>query len=266
MGDLGLRVAAAAVLGAIALFAAYRGGALAALLALAASLAVAVEWLLVTGHRAFSTAAIIAVLLAVISVGVAAFGWLGWAVMLAVLGGAMLGAMERDSWLGAAVPYAAAIGIGLLALRNDPVLGWPALMFLFATVWATDTAAYFAGRIIGGPKLWPAVSPKKTWSGAFGGLAGGIVAAMLVMMAAGISVTPMLVVVAALLSVVSQAGDLLESAVKRQFGVKDASQIIPGHGGVMDRVDGLLTAAAAAALIGWLHGGADAIGQGLLQW
>ena len=112
------------------------------------------------------------------------------------------------------------------------------MLFLFAIVWATDIAAYFAGRTIGGPKLMPAVSPKKTWSGAIGGALGAVVAGLIVVESAGLGVTPALVILAFMLSAVAQAGDLIESAIKRHFGAKDSSALIPGHGGLMDRLDG----------------------------
>ena len=173
---------------------------------------------------------------------------------------------SRIDWLAAGVGYAAVLLFAPLILRRDPALGFVAIAFLFAVVWVTDIAAYFAGRALGGPKLWPAVSPKKTWSGAIGGTLGGIAAGLLMVKLLGLSVAPMLVLVAGLLSVVAQAGDLLESAVKRHFGAKDAGSIIPGHGGVMDRLDGFLTAAAAAAMVGLIRGGLEAPARGLLIW
>ena len=153
-----------------------------------------------------------------------------------------------------------------ILLRRDPALGFVAILFLFAIVWATDIAAYFAGRAIGGPKLWPAVSPKKTWSGAVGGTLGGVAAGLVVVKLRGLAVAPVLVLVAFVLSVVAQAGDLLESAIKRHFGAKDASQLIPGHGGLMDRLDGFLTAAAAAVMVGLARGGLEGPARGLLVW
>jgi phosphatidate cytidylyltransferase len=169
-------------------------------------------------------------------------------------------------WMLAGLVYAGVLLLGPILLRNDASLGFVAILFLFAIVWITDTAAYFAGRAIGGPKLWPAVSPKKTWSGAIGGTLGGVAAGLLVVKGAGLAIAPMLVLVAVGLSIVSQAGDLLESAVKRHFGAKDASQLIPGHGGLMDRLDGFLTAVAAAAMVGLLRGGLEGPARGLLVW
>jgi phosphatidate cytidylyltransferase len=169
-------------------------------------------------------------------------------------------------WLAGGLAYAAVLLFAPLLLRRDPALGLTAVLFVFAIVWATDIAAYFAGRAIGGAKLWPAVSPKKTWSGAIGGTLGGVAAALLVAKLAGLVVAPMLVIVALGLSIVAQMGDLLESAIKRHFGAKDSSHLIPGHGGLMDRLDGFLTAAAAAAMVGLLRGGFDGTARGLLVW
>jgi phosphatidate cytidylyltransferase len=169
-------------------------------------------------------------------------------------------------WMVAGFAYASVLLLGPVILRRDPALGFDAILFLFAVVWATDIAAYFAGRAIGGPKLLPAVSPNKTWSGAAGGTLGGVAAGLLVCKFAGLDLAPMLVLVALLLSVASQAGDLVESAIKRHFGAKDASQIIPGHGGLMDRLDGFLTAVLAAVMVGMARGGLDGAAQGLLVW
>lgn len=167
--------------------------------------------------------------------------------------------------MGAGVAYACLPAMALVLLRGDPVLGLAAIAYLVAIVWGTDIGGYFAGRWFGGPKLWPAVSPKKTWSGSIGSLLAAIAAAGATLAAFGLlSFWP--VILAAGLSMVSQAGDLAESALKRRFGVKDASNLIPGHGGVMDRIDGLAAAALGAAAVGLVRGGADAAGAGLLLW
>jgi phosphatidate cytidylyltransferase len=169
-------------------------------------------------------------------------------------------------WMIAGLAYAGVLLLAPVILRRDPSLGFVAILFLFAVVWGTDIAAYFAGRAIGGPKLWPAVSPNKTWSGAFGGTLGGVAAALIVVKVAGLVIAPMLVLVTLALSVASQAGDLLESALKREFGAKDSGDLIPGHGGLMDRLDGFLTAVLAAVMVGLLRGGFDGAAQGLLAW
>ena len=173
---------------------------------------------------------------------------------------------DRRFWVAGGLIYAAAAFFGPVLLRRDADLGFIALLFLFAVVWATDIAAYFTGRALGGPFLWPRVSPKKTWSGALGGIAGAIAAGITVAYAAGIGNLAAIGALGLLLSVLSQAGDLFESAIKRRFAAKEASGLIPGHGGVMDRLDGFLVAAFAAAAIGILRQGLDAPAHGLLLW
>ncbi len=170
------------------------------------------------------------------------------------------------AWMVAGLLYASVLLVAPTVLRRDPAFGFVAILFLFAVVWGTDIAAYFAGRAIGGAKLWPAVSPNKTWSGAIGGALGGFAAGLMVVKLAGLVIAPMLLLVAFGLSVASQAGDLLESAIKRRFGAKDASQLIPGHGGLLDRLDGFLTAVAAAVMVGLIRGGLEGPARGLLVW
>jgi phosphatidate cytidylyltransferase len=137
---------------------------------------------------------------------------------------------------------------------------------LFAIVWGTDTIAYFLGRAIGGAKLMPQVSPKKTWTGALAGTAAAIVAGLIVARAASLTGTFAIAMLATVLSVFAQGGDLLESFLKRRFGTKDSSRLIPGHGGLMDRLDGFVAAGIIAVLIGVARGGFEAPGRGLLVW
>jgi phosphatidate cytidylyltransferase len=134
------------------------------------------------------------------------------------------------------------------------------------TVWSADSLAYFAGRIIGGPKLAPVISPKKTWAGLGGAVAGSALASLAFALIAGLPGLFLLAFLAGLLAIVEQAGDLFKSAMKRHYGVKDSGRLIPGHGGVIDRVDGLVAVAMAAALIGLSRGGMEATGAGLLVW
>ena len=163
--------------------------------------------------------------------------------------------------------YALALLWSMMALRDVQAGsggdGFVAILFLFAIVWGTDVGAYFAGRTFGGPKLAPRISPKKTWSGAVGGLFVGMGAALGLLAVVGKPLGLWQVGIAAALSVATILGDLFESALKRRFDVKDASQLIPGHGGLMDRVDGLVAAALLAALIG-LSAGGQGIARGLL--
>jgi phosphatidate cytidylyltransferase len=190
-------------------------------------------------------------------------------IALAVLGvGLVVVALltpEQRNWSALGFIYAAVAEIASVLLRLDPVKGFAALVFVLVIVWVTDSGGYFAGRGIGGPKLWPRVSPKKTWAGA----AGGFVASLAVagaFAALDLGKAGPLLMISGVLSVVSQLGDLFESAVKRRFGVKDSSQIIPGHGGLLDRLDGFVAAVAMAALFGFLRGGADGVGRGLMVW
>ncbi len=169
-------------------------------------------------------------------------------------------------WIIAGIGYAGVMLTAPMVLRADAELGFLAMLLLFAIVWTTDILGYFAGRALGGPKLLPAVSPKKTWSGAIAGALGAMIVAVLVAGFFGSFDRAALAIIALLLSVVAQLGDLLESWVKRQFGAKDASQLIPGHGGVMDRLDGFWAAALVGCLIGLLRGGFDGAARGLLVW
>lgn len=177
------------------------------------------------------------------------------AVAVVILGIPVLYALSRQAkepaagFTAAGLPYIALAALAVSWLRATPgsEAGLFNLLWLFGVVWGTDTAAYVVGRSLGGPKLAPAISPGKTWSGAVGGLLGASVVGAGLASAAGVQ--PFAVVAASLaLSVVAQAGDLAESAVKRRFGVKDSGSIIPGHGGLFDRADALLAAAPAMAL------------------
>lgn len=145
------------------------------------------------------------------------------------------------------VLYTGLPAVALLWFRGDEPWGAWAILFLFAVVVATDTFAYISGRLIGGPKLWPSVSPNKTWAGFIGGISAAALMGAAFHWAFGSS--PLALGLTGLgLGIISQAGDLAESALKRAFGVKDASGLIPGHGGFMDRADGIVAAAVAAAL------------------
>ena len=161
----------------------------------------------------------------------------------------LVGGWRRPGLLLSGVVYIALVTLSLLSLRHQPETGLQGVLWLFATVWATDIFAYVAGRSLGGPRLAPRLSPAKTWSGALGGLAAAIiVGACTAWFFTGGSVIG-LAMAGGLLSVVSQAGDLAESAVKRYVGVKDSGQLIPGHGGLLDRVDALMAAAVVMAAI-----------------
>jgi phosphatidate cytidylyltransferase len=212
--------------------------------------------------------------LALILVGFGEDGAAAGAIVIgAVLAGGAMAAWPRRfparnpiGWGAGGVLYAGVAFLGAAVLRQDEKMGLVALLFLAATVWSTDIFAYCAGRAIGGPLLWPQVSPHKTWAGVAGGLIGGVAAGTLVAYASGVGRLGVVGMIALLLSVLTEVGDLFESAVKRRFGAKDASTLIPGHGGLMDRLDGFLVAAFVALLIGILRQGTAAPAQGLLLW
>lgn len=170
----------------------------------------------------------------------------------------------RSKWALSGLLYVGLPIFSLIYLRSDPNLGFYAILFLFFIVWGTDTTAYFAGRHFGGKKLAPAISPGKTWSGFFGGLFGGFFIGAL--FAFSINQSPVLpALIGLILSAIAQCGDLFESAIKRHFGVKDSSHLIPGHGGILDRLDGVIFAAIGAAIIAALHNATNP-GEGLLIW
>jgi phosphatidate cytidylyltransferase len=211
-----------------------------------------------------------AAVLAPVAVGAAYFGGWPFAVFWAAAAIAVVWEWTRmvagPIWISSGTIYAAAMFAAPVILRSDPAFGLLAIVLLFAIVWSTDIFGYFAGRAIGGPKLMPAVSPKKTWSGAVAGTLGAMIVAVLVARLFGSFSTVAIAAVALLLSVCAQAGDLFESWIKRKFGVKDSSRLIPGHGGVMDRLDGFWAAAVVGCIIGLLRGGFDAPARGLLVW
>jgi len=167
-------------------------------------------------------------------------------------------------WSAAGVYYAGFPAIALIWLRGDGYFGTLAILYLFLIVWTTDSAAYFFGRWIGGPKLAPRISPKKTWAGLIGGgVSAGLVGLLFGSIADVFSLW--LGVLAVGLALIAQLGDLGESAIKRSFGKKDSSSLIPGHGGVLDRIDGVVSAAVAAACLAWAFDPASP-GQALLIW
>ena len=185
---------------------------------------------------------------------------------LASLAAARLSGRVVSLWSLVGVPYVAVSAAALMVLRADPAWGLQAVLWVLMVVWVADTGAYFAGRIIGGPKLAPSISPRKTWAGLAGALAGGGLAAFAVAAWLGLARLWPLVLLGAILALIEQAGDLFESALKRSAGVKDSGALIPGHGGVLDRVDGLVAAAVAAAVIGAVHGEGGPAAAGLLLW
>ncbi|HVY18466.1 MAG TPA: phosphatidate cytidylyltransferase [Bauldia sp.] len=256
-----VRIVSAVALAVIALVGALLGGWATAIVLAVVTAIFHLEWVRLTDGVPFPGAVFTISL--VLAIAMTAMGLvIGGLILVALAVG--FSALMLSPWRPAGVIYAAMLGLGLLILRLTP-MGLPAVIFVLAIVWTTDTAAFFAGRAIGGAKLAPRVSPNKTWAGAIGGLVGGVVAGLIVAAIAGLPLSPLLILIAALLSAASQGGDLFESWVKRVFGAKDSGTIIPGHGGLMDRVDGLAVAGGVAAIVGWLHAGAN-VSVGLLLW
>lgn len=265
--NLLMRVLAAVVLAPLAIAIAYAGGWLWAVLVTLAAIGLYVEWLTIVGAaRAMRVVAPGVAALLVAGLCLAA-GRIDAAFVVLAVGLIVVALIspERRSWTATGFVYAAAALIASVAVRLDPVWGFTALMFVLLIVWVTDIGGYFAGRGIGGPKLWPRVSPKKTWAGAIGGFVASLVVAA-GFVAFDLGKAAPLLLLAAGLSIASQLGDLFESAVKRRFGVKDSSQIIPGHGGLLDRLDGFVAAVVLAAILGFLRAGADGVGRGLMIW
>lgn len=256
MSNLQTRILTAVVLGAVALWLTFVGGQGFSLFSIAIALAMFYEWLGLTATKQTAFSRIV--------------GW-GWLLLISVLlftdqsafviigallaGCAILVVSQWSTgraWPAAGLFYAGFSATSLSLLRGDEPFGFTAIIFLFTVVWSTDIAAYFSGRAIGGAKLAPRFSPNKTWSGAIGGaiaaMIGGLIVALLLLPEADWRFAAL----ALLLSIVSQVGDLAESWVKRQFGAKDSGRLLPGHGGVLDRVDGLVVAAAVLYLFGAL--------------
>ena len=220
----------------------------------------AAEWTRLAGLQRWNIVIFVAVL----------FSWLlailfGWIAGLAALLLFTAVTIWRFGWFAAAgIPYIGIGGFSLLWLRLQPGFGLRDTLFLVAVIWATDIGAYLAGRLLGGAKLAPRISPGKTWSGSVGGLLiGGLAGALVANGGHGIS--PLTLGAALLLSLCAQAGDLLESAIKRKLGVKDSGRTIPGHGGLFDRLDGFLAAAPVAVILALLaHGGGSLMLQGVM--
>lgn len=261
-GDLWRRVVSALIMAAIALIAVGAGPLAFEVMVAAAAAVLSWEWMRLIGRGAFGGLGLLQVAVAVAVVVVTALGHPLIAIAAALIAAIALlwlapgAGLEAARWLAAGPLYIGLPCVALVWLRTEWAAGETLILWLLATVWATDTGAYFAGRLIGGPRLAPRVSPNKTWAG----LAGAVVSAALVgLLAARLdpSGPPAsgLMLLGGMLAIVAQGGDLAESVVKRRFGAKDSSRLIPGHGGLLDRVDGLLAAAPALALWQWLTRG-----------
>ncbi|MFS8110884.1 phosphatidate cytidylyltransferase [Rhizobium jaguaris] len=252
--ELRLRIISGVILAAVVLAATWYGGVSFRILAAAIGLLVYYEWSTITDLHGRDPQG-------------NALGWLGLVliagatlmeesvytlevlVVFVAITAVMVAMRHKSWWLPGGIFYAGLTAIALAEIRDDDLRGFVLMLFIFATVWATDIFAYFVGRAIGGPKLAPRISPGKTWSGAIGGAIAAVIAGTAVVWSFFSADDLWIPALALVLSICSQIGDLFESFIKRRFGVKDSSHLIPGHGGVMDRVDGLIFACFAAFLL-----------------
>ncbi len=254
----------AAVLAPIALGCIWVGGSAFAILVALITVGLSYEWLALCGQRRSPVAWLLFAALP-ISVALTAFSALIYAIALLAAATAAGLASSRDLSpprpLALGLPYLGLAAVALIWLRQPPPSGGANVIVLLLVVWASDIGAYVVGRAVGGPRLAPAISPGKTWSGAVGGLvaAGALGLAASAVLGRGLHWARS-VEVAVVIGVIAQVGDLFESNLKRQFGVKDSGTMIPGHGGLLDRLDAVLTAAPAAALL------ALVLGRGVILW
>lgn len=268
MSNLMLRIISALVLGSFALGALYLGSWAWLALIAAAAVGLSIEWVSLVDIKPRRLSAVllsISVLLSlyltvITGIEKPAFGLLTLSVLLMFIG--LITGYSSVKRLGFGLAYIGAPVLALYWLRNlGDGSGFIVMLWLLLVIWATDSFAYFAGRSIGGPKLFPKISPKKTWSGALGGVIGAAVTAMALHWFFQLNGSALgIAVISAAVSILSQFGDALESTIKRDFNVKDSGHIIPGHGGLFDRLDGLLvTAPVIAATMIIMNGGVHAL-------
>ena len=253
--SLRLRILSALVLAPLPLLAIWLGGPFLKILTVGAAGVMAWEWSRLCGGGT----ALIGVVALAVAAAAAAGAWVG--APLALIGALAVWVVESQrqggapGWMAAGCLWVALPCIILLWLAQSQTAGKVTLLWVFAIVWATDIGAYAVGRLLGGPRLAPRWSPGKTWAGLLGGVISAAIAGWVTARTLGASPVLPLVLVSAGLAIVEQFGDLAESVAKRRFGVKDASSLIPGHGGLLDRLDGLLAVIPAVALLTWIGGG-----------
>jgi phosphatidate cytidylyltransferase len=267
--DLAPRIVAAIVMMAAALGSALAGGYWFCGFWLIAALVVHWEWQNLIGGENVGLRSLLGGSALVVAAPLATNDATFWAIVALLAGAAAVavtsGTKPTIRWMpGAGVLYAGAMLVSVCLLRASWPYGLHAIFWLFAVVWGTDIMAYFGGRLIGGPKLWPRVSPAKTWSGFCVGVICGAGAGLAVASAA--SSLGALFACGLLAGALAQGGDLLESFLKRRFGVKDSSRLIPGHGGLMDRLDGFIAASVFLALLGVARLGALDMSAAIFQW
>lgn len=269
LADLIPRLVSALILMAAALGSVWQGGAVFGLIWLAAAIAVGAEWQLLIAARNPRLRLLLTGFGLVLGAFFTGKAWFDLAFVSLAISGlaiAMAAGPGRRIWALGGLAYAGVLLVSTLALHGSPGYGARAILWLFAIVWGTDVFAYFGGRLIGGAKLWPRISPSKTWSGTLTGIfAGALTGAAAGSYGLDDALWLPLFKLGLAAAAVSQGGDIFESWVKRRFGVKDSSRLIPGHGGFMDRLDGFLAAAVFAVLVGAARG-LDSIAAGLFIW
>lgn len=266
--DLGPRLISAFFMLAVTIFVVWAGGVWFAVLVAAAFAWVMREWMKMITRQALDTFGIVLmVLIAIIPLASAIVG-IGGGALAALLGlvVAFFGGAQNRVWRAGGFAFFSIVIISLVAIRGVSINGFIACFFLGTTVWMTDTGAFFSGRFFGGAKLSPEISPAKTWSGAIGGLVVGSLAGTLVWVVATPSPWWIGLLIAVSVSFVGQIGDLSESAIKRHFHIKDSGGSIPGHGGLMDRLDSLTFGALLVFFVGAIHANPQFIANGLLLW
>lgn len=261
------RVLSAVVMAVVAVGTAWAGGPVFDLFWFLAAMAVLWEWHGLVGTPRRAAASVLGGVAVAVATVLAGRGYVGEAALALLTGSALTAAAadaHRRGMASGAPLYAGALALAVSLLRHSASDGFAVLIWLFAVVWGTDTMAFFGGRAIGGPKLAPRLSPSKTWSGFAVGVVSGALLGLLVAPRSG---CPACVAAAGLVGgALAQAGDLFESSLKRRFGAKDAGSLIPGHGGVMDRLDGFIAASVFAAAVGLWRFGPVEVGAGLLKW
>jgi phosphatidate cytidylyltransferase len=253
--ELRLRVASGTAIGIVAFVMLYWSPAAFAVLTFLIAAAMSWEWGRIVRGAMPDSGLIVHIISVFAAAILAAKDMAGLGILAAVVGAVAVAALAfgsgRARLSGAGVLYTALPVVALGWLRSDEPLGFLATLFVLIAVAVTDVAAFVAGRTIGGPKLWPEVSPNKTWAGLLGGIAAAAVAGLLFAFLTGTGAPFWLASLGLAIGLMAQWGDLAESALKRHFGLKDSGDLIPGHGGFMDRMDGIVTASIAAALIGF---------------
>jgi phosphatidate cytidylyltransferase len=275
--DLGPRIASAVVLLIITIVGLYFGSYVFAALVGAVFAGCYREWeRMVTLRPLTAIGGVLIGLLALTALIFPALGPLGSLAVIAVAAiVAVIGRPDVRLWRVGGVVFYGLVIVALLLVRGDATWNQPGVfdaglwagLHLGCVIWATDTAAFFTGRQVGGEKLAPDISPGKTWSGAIGGFAVGTLVGLVVWLLV-VPQSPWWIglVLSAATSILGQAGDLAESGIKRRFRVKDSGDIIPGHGGLMDRLDSLTFGAIFVFLVGFLHSGLGAVAAGFLYW